>query len=57
MARDTSVNVRITTELRDKLERLAAAQKRTLSALVQIVLDEYAASHDKPEATKGKRRQ
>jgi hypothetical protein len=48
MVRDTQINVRTTAELRLRLEHLAKLQRRTLSALVEMILDEYAAKHDKP---------
>jgi predicted transcriptional regulator len=49
MARDTSVNVRITAELRAKLEKLAADDDRTLSSFVEKILREYVAEREKPK--------
>jgi len=42
MKKDTSVNVRLTSELRAKLQRLADADERTLSAYIQRVLNAHA---------------
>jgi predicted DNA-binding protein len=42
MKRTTSVNVRMTDQLREELQRLADANKRTLSDYVRIVLEEHA---------------
>jgi predicted HicB family RNase H-like nuclease len=44
MARDGHLHLRITSELRAKLEQLAAADKRTLSAYVEKLLEEHAAN-------------
>ena len=41
MKRNTSVNIRMTEDLRDELQRLATAHKRTLSDYVQILLEEH----------------
>jgi len=41
MKRDTSVNVRLTSELRDELQRLAEAHKRTLSDYIRLLLEEH----------------
>jgi predicted HicB family RNase H-like nuclease len=46
MARDTSINVRVTAELRARLEKLAADDKRSLSGFVLKVLQEYVEQHD-----------
>jgi predicted HicB family RNase H-like nuclease len=46
VVRDTSVNVRITAELRAKLEKLAAEDKRSLSGFVLKVLQEYVEQHE-----------
>jgi predicted transcriptional regulator len=42
MKRATSVNIRMTDELRGELQRLAEASKRTLSDYIRIVLEEHA---------------
>ncbi len=41
MKKDTSVNIRLTTELRAQLQRLAEADDRKLSAYVELVLKEH----------------
>jgi predicted transcriptional regulator len=41
MKRDTSVNVRLTSELRDELQRLAEANRRTLSDYIRLLLEEH----------------
>jgi predicted transcriptional regulator len=41
MKRDTSVNVRLTSELREELQRLAEANKRTLSDYIRLLLEEH----------------
>ena len=38
MARETSINVRVTNELRAKLEKLAADDDRTLSGYVEKII-------------------
>jgi predicted HicB family RNase H-like nuclease len=47
MARDGHLHLRIMAELRAKLARLAAADKRTLSNYVEKLLEEHAASESK----------
>jgi predicted DNA-binding protein len=42
MKRTTSVNIRMTDELRGELQRLADANKRTLSDYVRLVLEAHA---------------
>ena len=42
MKRTTSVNIRMTDELRGELQRLADSNKRTLSDYVRLVLEEHA---------------
>jgi predicted DNA-binding protein len=42
MKRTTSVNIRMTDELRQELQRLADVNKRTLSDYVRLVLEEHA---------------
>ncbi len=44
MARDGHLHLRIRSELRATLERLAAADRRSLSGYVEKVLEEHAAS-------------
>jgi hypothetical protein len=44
---ETSVNVRVTMELREKLEQLAANDKRTPSGYVEKVLREHVEQHEK----------
>jgi predicted DNA-binding protein len=46
MKRTTSVNVRMTDQLREALQRLADANKRTLSDYVRLVLEEHADAHE-----------
>jgi hypothetical protein len=41
MARDAQLNLRIRPALKGKLEKLAKQDRRTLSAYVEKVLDEY----------------
>jgi predicted DNA-binding protein len=41
MKRNTSVNIRMTEELREDLQRLADANKRTLSDYVRLLLEEH----------------
>jgi predicted HicB family RNase H-like nuclease len=48
MVRETSINVRVTNELRAKLEKLAAEADRTLSGYVEKILREHVAQHDRP---------
>jgi hypothetical protein len=47
MVRETSVNVRITRELRAKLEKLAAEDKRSLSGYVEKLLREHVERHER----------
>jgi predicted transcriptional regulator len=42
MKRATSVNIRMTDELRGELQRLADAHKPTLSDYIRLVLEEHA---------------
>lgn len=44
MARDGHLHLRIRSELRATLERLAAADRRSLSSYVEKLLEEHAAS-------------
>jgi predicted DNA-binding protein len=41
MKRDTSVNVRLTSEMREELQKLADAHKRTLSDYIRLLLEEH----------------
>ena len=54
MVRDTSVNVRITAELRAKLEKLAAEDKRSLSGYVVKVLQEHVEQHERDKPKRGR---
>jgi predicted DNA-binding protein len=56
MKRTTSVNVRMTDELRHELQRLAIANKRTLSDYVRIVLEEHAETQRERQSDAGKDR-
>ena len=44
LARDVHLHLRIKSDLRATLERLAAADRRSLSSYVEKVLEEHAAS-------------
>ena len=46
------LNVRLSPELKAKLERMAAADHRTLSSLVQMLLTEAAEAREKPAKRK-----
>jgi len=52
-ARSAALNVRIRPELKAKLEKLAAQDRRTLSAYVELVLEQHA---EDPSAKPSKRR-
>jgi len=56
MKRTTSVNIRITDELRGELQRLADANKRTLSDYVRLILEEHAEVKREREEDAGKRK-
>jgi predicted transcriptional regulator len=56
MKRTTSVNIRMTDELRGELQRLADANKRTLSDYVRIVLEEHAEVKREREEDAAKRK-
>jgi predicted DNA-binding protein len=57
MKRTTSVNIRMTDELRGELQRLADANKRTLSDYVRLLLEEHVESQqDHEEATARKKK-
>ena len=45
MKRTTSVNIRITDELRGELQRLADSNKRTLSDYVRLILEAVSYTH------------
>lgn len=44
MKKDTSVNVRLTSELRAELQRLADKDARKLSAYIELVLSSHVAA-------------
>lgn len=56
MKKDTSVNVRLTSELRDELQRLADADDRKLSAYIALLLaahvDEMTRASSEPSRKK-----
>ena len=56
MKRTTSVNIRMTDELRGELQRLADANKRTLSDYVRLVLEEHADARREREEDAAKRK-
>jgi predicted transcriptional regulator len=56
MKRTTSVNIRMTDELRGELQRLADANKRTLSDYVRLVLEAHAEVKREREEDAGKRK-
>lgn len=45
MKKSTSVNVRMTEELRDQLQKLADANRRTLSDYIRLLLEEHVEAH------------
>ena len=55
MKRTTSVNIRMTDELRGELQRLADTNKRTLSDYVRLVLEEHAEEKREREEDAGER--
>ena len=42
MKRDTQISIRLPSELRATLQRLADADKRSLASYIMLVLDEHA---------------
>jgi predicted transcriptional regulator len=56
MKRTTSVNIRMTDELRGELQRLADANKRTLSDYVRLVLEAHAEVKREREEDAAKRK-
>ena len=56
MKRTTSVNIRMTDELRGELQRLADSNKRTLSDYVRLVLEEHAEVKREREEDAAKRK-
>jgi hypothetical protein len=56
MKRATSVNVRMTEEMRTSLQRLADANKRTLSDYIRILLDEHIEQQQDREDTSKRKR-
>lgn len=58
MKKDTSVNVRLTSELKAELQKLASADARKLSAYIELVLSAHVAAAKaapSPEAARKKR--
>jgi predicted transcriptional regulator len=57
MKRTTSVNIRMTDDLRGELQRLADANRRTLSDYIRLLLEEHVdQKRERPhDAGKGKR--
>lgn len=53
MKKDTSVNVRLTSELRAELQRLADADDRKLSAYIERVLQAHVAAMKSRSRTSG----
>jgi predicted DNA-binding protein len=56
MKRTTSVNIRMTDELRGELQRLAEANKRTLSDYVRLLLEEHVEVRREREEDPAKRK-
>ena len=56
MKRTTSVNIRMTDELRGDLQRLADANKRTLSDYVRLLLEEHVEIQKEQEEPSAKRK-
>jgi len=56
MKRTTSVNIRMTDELRGELQRLADANKRTLSDYVRLLLEEHVEVRRGREEDAGRRK-
>ena len=56
MKRTTSVNIRMTDELRGELQRLADANKRTLSDYVRLLLEEHVEAEKEQAEAVGKRK-
>jgi predicted DNA-binding protein len=56
MKRDTSVNVRLTSEMRDELQKLADANKRTLSDYIRLLLEEHVEAQREREEASAKRK-
>ena len=52
MVKDTRISVRITGELKDRLERLAKTDRRTLASYVELVLEEHIMAKRKRERGK-----
>jgi predicted DNA binding CopG/RHH family protein len=48
--RDTSVNVRLTSDEREALERLAARNRRTLSDYIRVILQDHVKTEAEVEA-------
>lgn len=56
MKRTTSVNIRMTDELRGELQRLADTNKRTLSDYVRLLLEEHVEARREREEDAAKRK-
>jgi predicted transcriptional regulator len=56
MKRATSVNVRMTDELRGELQRLADANKRTLSDYIRLALEVHVETQREREDTARRKR-
>jgi predicted DNA binding CopG/RHH family protein len=56
MKKDTSVNVRLTAELKGKLQRLADADGRKLSNYIERVLGAHVQAMEKPQEPATKKR-
>jgi predicted DNA-binding protein len=56
MKRATSVNVRMTDQLRSELQKLADANKRTLSDYIRLLLEEHIEAQREREEDAAKRR-
>jgi hypothetical protein len=48
--RDTSVNVRLTSDEREALERLAARNRRTLSDYIRVILQDHVRTEEAADA-------
>jgi predicted DNA-binding protein len=46
MKKDVQIGVRMTAELRDRLKRLAEADKRSLASYITVVLEEHVQRRD-----------
>ena len=48
MKKDVQIGVRMPSELRDQLKKLAAADKRSLAAYIVLVLEEHVGKQAQP---------